>query len=224
MAQSRVAHRAPAKAANWALDTGELRSAAVVLEGYAAEAGLGEEPIDLDTVTREAAEVADDFVDEASGEVQSLIARQAERHTGWLTRIAYETALAAMLAVLLYRLGRNFFYDSWLAAEPVEVYGLNFFVAAAFWLFVWCAVLLWIFSLRLRRGLRAEINGLAQNWTSAALAGALFGQLERRVERVLGFGRQLTRVEASVAELEHRVSHIDERLGQRTAPNSAPTL
>ena len=67
-------------------------------------------------------------------ELESLIARLAQRHTGWFTRWRYELLLAAMLGLLLYRLGKNFFYDSWLAEPPSPVFGLEFYVSAGFWL------------------------------------------------------------------------------------------
>ena len=68
-----------------------------------------------------------------------------------------------MLGLLLYRLGKSFFYDSWLAKTPradVYVYGLDFYVSAGFWLLLWCLVLLWFFTGRLRRGLRRQIDQL----------------------------------------------------------------
>ncbi len=104
------------------------------------------------------------FVARASADLESLISRLAKRHTGWLTRWRYEILLLLVLGVLLYRGGKNFFYDSWLAPNPTPVFGLEFYASAGFWLLLWCLVLLWGFCSRLRRGLRGEIARLAAGW------------------------------------------------------------
>ena len=140
-------------------DPAELRKAAIIVDGYVAEAGLDRNATQWETVTAEAGTAAGRFIARVSAELESLVARLAERHAGWFTRCRYELLLAAMLGLLLYRLGKNFFYDSWLAPHPAPVYGLEFYVSAAFWLALWCFVLLWAFCRRLRRGLRASSIG-----------------------------------------------------------------
>ena len=99
------------------------------------------------------------------------MARLAQRHTGWFTRWRYEILLAAMLGLLLYRLGKNFFYDSWLAEHPAPVFGLDFYVSAGFWLVLWCLLLLWAFCSRLRRGLRGETRPARRGLASRLLGG-----------------------------------------------------
>ena len=134
----------------------------------------------------EAETAAGGFVARVSAELESLVARLAQRHTGWFTRFRYEILLVAMLGMLLYRLGKNFFYDSWLAEHPLPVFGLDFYVSAGFWLVLWCLLLLWAFCRRLRRGLRGEIDRLAAGWQDASAAGGIFARVEtdcRRVER-----------------------------------------
>ena len=42
--------------------------------------------------------------------------------------------LLAMLGVLVFRLGKNFFYDSWWAAKPGAAWGLGYYLTAAIWL------------------------------------------------------------------------------------------
>ena len=110
----------------------------------------------------------------------------AERHTGWFTRWRYEGLLAAMLGFLLYRLGKNFFYDSWLATHPSPMFGLEFYLSAGFWFVLWCLLLLWAFCSRLRRGLRSELDRLAERWLDRSSAVGLFADLEddcRRCDR-----------------------------------------
>ncbi len=136
MQQQKHAEAASDRAVAWSWDEGQLRAAAVTLDGYAAEAGLGREPLRPDAVLRQASQAGTQFVQQTSGQLQALVARQAQRHCGWFTRLRYEVALLLMLGLILYRLGRNFFWDSWLAVDfgfrenPAPVLGLDFFVPA----------------------------------------------------------------------------------------------
>ena len=84
-----------------------------MLEGYAAEAGLPKASASAATLEAEADAASLNFAARLSQDLDALIARQAQRHTGWFTRWRYEILLLAMLGFLLFRLGKNFFYDSW---------------------------------------------------------------------------------------------------------------
>jgi hypothetical protein len=181
----------------------ETRQAAMIVEGYALEAGLDRGVARWETVAAESDTAAGNFVGRVASELESLIVRLAERHTGWLTRCYYEILLLAMLGTLLYRLGKNFFYDSWLSGLGTPVFGLDFYVSAGFWLVLWCLVLLWMFSRRLRRGLQGEINCLASNWQDAA--AGIFVKAESECRRVTDFRRELADIRQEVERLQRRV-------------------
>ena len=200
-------------AACW--DQAELRTAAIVLDGHATEAGLDRRYTDPEIVVAEAADAGAAFVADVSAELESLIGRLARRHTGWLIRWRYEILFGALLGVLLYRLGKNFFYDSWLSPDPVPVFGLDFYLSAAFWLVLWCLVLLWAFTSRLRRGLRREIDQLAESWNSPKPAAGIFAQLESECDRAEQFQRELERLKSHVDDLRRRLAQPDEQLGHR---------
>ena len=191
----------------------QLRKAAVILDGYTAEAGLPREAAALETVTAEANQAGSGFVENVAAQLQSLIARLAGRHTGWFTRWRYELLLATMLGLLLYRLGRNFFYDSWVAGA--EVYGIDFYLSAAFWLIFWCVLLIWAFTSRLRRGLRREVDQLAEGWNHPSAAAGVFAQLEDHCRRVERFRQDLDQIDAHIAQLRSQLALPDERLGHR---------
>lgn len=212
--REREAEAGPARAAE-AWDTTELRSATLVIDGYTAEAGLPRQAVNLETVTREAASATQTFALSAANQLEALIGRAAQRHTGWFTRWRYELLLLAMLGVLLYRLARNFFYDSWLAPQPVAPHGIDFYVAAGFWLLLWCLVLLWAFTSRLRRGLRWEINQLAETWNTPQAAAGIFAGLETECRKVEQFRQELERLEQRVATLRRHLTQPDEPLGYR---------
>jgi hypothetical protein len=209
-----------AVALSW--DEGELRIAATTIEGYTAEAGLSREPLGSVALSREAAAVGSAFVAGTAGQLQSLIRRQAARHVGWFTRLRYELALLVVLGVLLYRLGRNFFWDSWLAYDlgfrnaPAEVLGTDFFVPALFWLLLWCGLLVWSFTSRLRRGLTSEVNQLAEQWTGSAPV-LLFAPLTDQCDAIRRFRDRWQRLSVHVADLRKKLSQPVAALGQRIA-------
>jgi len=201
-------------------DQADLRSAALVLGGHATEAGFPRRAASIDTIAAEADRAGTDFVANVSTELESLLARLAKRHTGWFTRLRYELALAAMLGVLLFRLGKNFFYDSWLAvdlfdATPVPVYGIDFYLSAGFWLLLWCLLLIWLFTGRLRRGLRREIDSLAETWNQSSSADDIFAQLEGECRRIDQFRTELAQLEQHIAELRKRLVESTGQLGHR---------
>ena len=114
-----------------------------------------------------------------------------------------------MLGFLLFRPAKNFFYDSWLVTPQADIYGLNFYLQSAFWLLLWCCLLIWAFTSRLRRGLRKEISNLAQGWDSPKPAEAVFGRLESECSRVRRFRQQLERLTQQVRTLRRRLALPD---------------
>lgn len=218
-----AADEASARAVASGWDEGELRTAAIIIEGYAADAGLPRREARLATVEREAAAAAQAWVATAGGELRHLMARLAQRHTGWWVRFRYELFLAVLLVLLLYRFGRNFFFDSWLAAElgwrmqAAPVLGTDFFIGAGFTLLLWCGILLWAFTHRLRRGVRGEIEQLAGRWNNPRVMSAVFADLEEECRRAHEFRRELEVLESRVGQLSHRLATPENRLGHRIA-------
>ena len=215
--QDRTAQTGVQRAVAGCWDQAELRSAALVLDGYAAEAAVDRQAARPQTVMAEAEQAGASFAQGVAGELETVIRRQADRHAGWFTRWFYEILLLAMLGVLLYRLGRNYFWDSWVS--PEDVYGLEFYAASLFWLFLWCVLLLWAFTRRLRRGLRRQIDELAERWAGSAPAAGVFAKLEENCQQIDRFGKELSRLEQHVANLRRGLALPEGRLGhQRHEP------
>jgi len=214
------AEGATARAATLGWDEADLRTAAIIVDGYAAEAGLARQQNDPAAVQREAATVGAGFVAQASAQLQSLVGRLATRHSGWFTRMRYELLLLVVLVALVYRFGKNFFYDSWLAPElgltaaPQPVLGIDFFIAAGLCLVLWCGLLLWAFTSRLRRGLSAEVNQLVEQWNTPKLVGGFFAGLERQCRSIHTYRSELERLENRVTDLKTRLAQ-PELLGHR---------
>jgi hypothetical protein len=211
--RTRQAGQATDRALATCWDQPELRASALVLDGYTAEAGLDRRAAQWETIADEAAGAGREFLAVASVELETLLDRVARRHTGWFTRWRYEILLAAMLGLIFSRPAKNFFYDSWLASPPAPLYGLSFYALSAFWLVLWCGLLLWAFTSRLRRGLRSEIDGLTQGWSNPQPAVGISARLERECRQVDEFRRGLGRLRQHVAELRARLPATDEPLG-----------
>ncbi len=206
---------ARAVATSW--DAGELRTAAIILDGYAGEAGFSHDDTSSAAIQAQAVEAGAAFVPEAAAQLQKVIATLAERHTGWFTRVRYEVLLLAMIGVIVFRLGKNFFYDSWLAPEPTATYGWDFFVHAAFWIVAWSGVLLWMFTSRLRRGLRGQINAITESWSRDLPEINLFGPLEDRCRAVHRFRQDLEQLQQRVVVVRKKVEGPEPGIGHRIA-------
>lgn len=216
------ADRSLARAAAGSWDAAELKSASLVLTGYAADAGMAAPHENAELLAEEAALAAGQFAEDVAAGLDQVINRQAARHSGWFVRFRYECLLAVMLGILLFRLGKNFFYDSWLAPHPVPVFGMSFYLAAGFWLAVWCLALYWAFVSRLRDGLRGQLNRMAEAWAGARPAAALFESLERQCRQAETARSDLEQLRLHVVGLRGRLALSDEPLGHRKSP-SRPT-
>ncbi|MDY0165131.1 MAG: hypothetical protein RBS80_01220 [Thermoguttaceae bacterium] len=213
--RTRHADLAPERAATAGFNPAELQAAAIVLEGYASDAGLPRELVEPDALRAGAEQAGAGFVARVSGELQRVIERLAARHTGWFTRCRYEILFLAMLGFLLFRLGKNFFYDSWLADPPAPVAGLDFYLASAFWLLAWSLLLIWLLAGRLRRGLRREVDRLALGWSAEAGTAGLFGPIETECRRVRQYQADLEQLRSEIARLRRQLSLPEGGLGAR---------
>jgi hypothetical protein len=192
---------------------GDIQKSALILDGYTTEAGVDRKSVSQPSIAAESEAAGANFIARASADLESLVARLAQRHTGWFTRGLYELLFSAMLAGLLFRLGKNFFYDSWLAANPSPVLGVDFYLTAGFWLLLWCLLLIFALTRRLRRGLRREIDQLVLQWQSASTASGLFAALETQCRRAIQFRRDLDALEEQVNQLRRQLSLSGEKIG-----------
>ena len=80
-----------------------------------------------------------------------LIHRLAARNSRWWVRGRYELLFLAYLGFVLYRVGKNFFYDSFINEK--NLLSTDFYLPALIFGVLWTGVLLILFLGRLRRGL-----------------------------------------------------------------------
>jgi hypothetical protein len=164
------------------LDEARLREAELVIAGHLSAAGLDPELLDrqsLEHLREQAAALEGQFVEDAAQGVDEIIDELSRKNSRWWVRGFYELAFGAYLGFILYRVGRNFFYESfWLEAPLLTS---DFYLAAILFLILWSGVLVIAFTRRLRRGLRFRVNRLAQRMVDRKLSRGLFPQLERAV-------------------------------------------
>jgi hypothetical protein len=202
-----------AAAAWW--DPATLRAAALAIDGYVADADLRLPQPAVRTVAAEAAASGAQFAAGVSGAIDAMIDRAARRHTGWFVRGRYEFGLLAMLAAVLYRPAKNFFFDTWLAAATAPLWGLDQYLVSAFWLAAWCGTLVWVFTGRLRRGLAAEVASASQSWNRPEAVGALFAPAEEAARSAGAFTAQLAALRRRVVELRRALPADDIPAGRK---------
>lgn len=170
------------------IDDNSLREAQLIIDGYARESGLQLEPgrvTPMDRLKHQAARVESQFLGDAGRRVDQIIDRQAQRHSGLIVRMVYELLFLAYVGFILFRVGKNFFYDSFLvrwveSAEgpPASLLTTDFYIPAALFFLLWSGLLVMLFTRRLRRGLRREVDELAREMAEHQMSQGLFPELE----------------------------------------------
>jgi GTPase SAR1 family protein len=167
------------------IDDSVLRESQLVVEGFAESAGFDQaltSPRSLESLRDDAAQLQRSFLDDAGAQIEEVIEAQATRSRGWGVRLVYETALTVLMGFLLFRIGRNFFYDTLL--NEGDFLPLEFYLPATALSILWAALLVMLFTRRLRRGLRKAIGGLAQRVARHRVAGGPFLELEDACQEV----------------------------------------
>ena len=167
------------------IDDSVLRESQLVVEGFAESAGFDQaltSPRSLESLRDDAAQLQRSFLDDAGAQIEEVIEAQARRSRGWGVRLVYETALTVLLGFLLFRIGRNFFYDTLL--NEGDFLPLEFYLPATALSVLWAALLVMLFTRRLRRGLRKAIGGLADRVARHRVAGGPFLELEDACQEV----------------------------------------
>lgn len=203
--------------ADLGLDPGALRASQLTLAGYvhAAQLTTMKNHHSQELQTTSAAGMR--FLEDASRRLDEIVLRLAKRNSGWMTRFWFELGFLLLPAFLLYRIGKNFFYDSFWHDKPLL--DVNFYIPAALFLALWSALWLWRFLVRLRRGIDGEIRQLAGELAQSSAFGELFADLELESQSARTSLRQLQLLQTSVRALRQQLE-FDTRLGGRLERDS----
>lgn len=209
------------------LDDARLREARLVVSGYAEEAGLAAAlPSDaaLDDLRAAASRVESQFLGTAGQRVDDLIRDLAAKNSRWHVRLWYETLFGAYLAFVLWRVGKNFFWDSFLrpVLEPAAPHAAllpgEFYISAAVFFVLWSGLLVIAFARRLRRGLDRKVRELADGLAAKRFSGGLFPEVEAACRRVEEQAARLDALAADVKAARAELAGGGRLGGLRTAP------
>jgi hypothetical protein len=206
------------------LDDDLLRESRFVMMGYVQAAQLDPSLVDtnsLDQLRGEAARVEDRFLADARQSIDAIIDELATANSGVLTRVWYELMFLVYVGFVLYRVGRNFFYDSFLHGAPLL--SLDFYVAAGIFFVLWSGLLVMLFTHRLRRGLNQRVRAWAEQRTQQRLAEGLFPRLEHACQEIESQRDRLTRLADAAHELAEQMA-TSSALGAQLAPAGEPIL
>jgi hypothetical protein len=192
----------------------ELREAQLVIEGHARTAGLERDEVTaaVAELPRAAAAAEEDFWTLARRRLDDVLATTAARHSRWPVRLLYETAFAALPAWLIYRIGKNFFYDSWWLERPLLE--TNFYIPAIIFLLLWTGLILTCFTARLRRGLTQRVRTLADELSRERLSAGLFPRIDAACRDYFADVARLDELAVRVSTLRDHVADTTQ-LGSR---------
>lgn len=141
------------------IDEEQLRESAFVLRGFVGEAEMSVEPLQGDALARQTEQAVKAALGRMRRRVDESLDALVRRNSGWFTRGLYECAWLGVVGLVLFRLGKNFFYDSWWPEQPAPIEGIHAYLAGVFWVVAWSAILMLSFSGRLRRSIAKQLRG-----------------------------------------------------------------
>lgn len=184
-------------------DCEELR---LVIHGHARAAGLEREELLAATahVTVSAATAEQEFWQQARDRLDTELAQAAAQQSRWPVRCLYEVGFALLPGWLLYRIGRNFFYDSWLRGEPLLE--STFYIPALLFLLLWTGLILMLFSARLRRGMQRRVKQMSADLAGVRLPVGLFPRLDDRCREFHDDAERLEELSIMVSTIRDQVA------------------
>ena len=168
------------------IDDNLVREARLLIGGHLLDSGLDSalaDPKPGEDARLETARFESGFLSNAKQRIDDAIERLAKRNSGIFARIWYEFLLMAFIGFVLFRAGRNFFWDT--VVDPlVKVLPMDFYVSAGLFFMLWSVILVMSFCRRLKRGLNSEISAMADEMVQEKLTGGLFPDLEAAIDDV----------------------------------------
>ena len=190
------------------IDGNLVREARLLIGGHLQDSGLDAalaDPRPGENARLETARFESGFLDSAKQRIDDAIDRLAKRNSGIIARVWYELLLLSFIGFVLYRAGRNFFWDT--VVDPtVKILPMDFYVSAGLFFALWSVLLVMSFCRRLKHGLTNEIATMANEMAEQKLTGGLFPDLERALESVHRDQRRLEEMHAVCQQLRGDVA------------------
>jgi hypothetical protein len=205
------------------LDDSLLRESELVIEGHVYSAGFQRDLLQqrsLADLRTQAVKVEGDFLGDARARIDGIIGELAQVNSRWYVRGWYELLFLAYLGFVLYRAGKNFFYESFVLER--ELLTTDFYVPAAIFFLLWSGLLVMAFTHRLRYGLNRRVQQLAQELVDIRLADGLFPALDAACRDVRSRRDELEFLAAHADELSRDFARSP-RLGAQRPATAART-
>ena len=119
----------------------------------------------------------------------------AIRNSGPIIRACYDLLFLVFPGFLLYRIGKNFFWDS--LFQQASILSADFYLPAGIFLLLWCGLFLLLFTRRLNRGLRREVKQLVERLLARKFRHDLFPELRAQTDLA---GQQYASLEELIEE------------------------
>ena len=200
---------------------GQMRS---VLEGYAHDAGL--DPL-LDNVAGSQRErFSEDALAAMAAQVQQRVEEALEvaaeqrvaKYAGTVTHAILEALFTLLPALIVYDLGRNFFYEHlWCNFFPCPatpgtgrtvLFGLDYLIQALLWILAWAWLLRGTLLWRLHRGLRRDIARITEEVCSPSLFAPISADIRTALDTVRQHTATFTTLEAALERLQQEYGKV----------------
>ncbi len=174
----------------------DLKDKQLILQGYARTAGFETEQLFSNAQKQLPSKepgFQEEFYHDARLEVDRAVEHLGKQNSGAVTRFMYDTLFLIYPGFLLYRIGRNFFWDSFIMSQ--EILSADFYLPAGVFLLLWCGLFSMFFTRRLRRGLKREVKKLVERMISRKLNNDLFPAMQQQCQIARTAMQKLTELE-----------------------------
>lgn len=207
--QSQEAEDSLNRVSSFGLDDNLLREAELVIEGHVQGAEISSSLLQGRSVRelrKEAAVVEKQFLIDVGQRLDDVIRELAASNSKWWTRLWYEVLFLAFPAFLLYRVGRNFFYDTFFFERPHLT--TDFYIPAVVFLVLITTTLVMLFVHRLQRGLKGRVINLAQELVDLHLSQGLFPHVEEGCREAQRQANEIERLLVQATQLRDDIAGV----------------
>src|SRR5262249_11204825 len=172
--------------------------------GYEREAGI-ERGAGVDSASsleqQSLAITAQRLYQQLETDIAGVVQNRASRRAGGVFHFVLEALFLVLPALLLGRLGKDFFYDHLWLGSTQPLLGFDYLLQSALWIAVWGLALRGLLAWRLQRGLNRDLAKLVERLTPDDALGPLLeefvapaGALEEHAARVSVISTDLDRL------------------------------
>lgn len=207
------------RVSRFGLDESHLREAEIIVSGHASEAGFDSSVSknqSLEQLRKEASAVEQQFVMDAGQRIDESIEELALKNSKIWVRCWYEFLFVVYLIFVLYRVGFNFFYESFWGDEPLLA--SDFYLAAGLFLILWSGLLVIGFTRRLRRGMKGKVEKLVTQMVDNKLESGLFPNLERSLLQTRRWIKEAEKLQSEIEIIRNEIATVSHLGAQNDSP------